>query len=120
MSYGICQECGADIIWALTMPGRNRMPVDPERYAPEDTRANLVAGRDHLGSLIVRTVTSDVEVMSNQWRAMPHFATCAARASARPAGDDAAVLAESVGVDPDVWAAANPSIRRVRGAGVTR
>lgn len=94
MSYGLCQACDTDIIWALTLPGRNRMPVDPERYPLDDERANLLVGRDHLGSLIVRVITPDVPLLDNQWRAMPHFATCKARGHARPSVDDVAALAE--------------------------
>jgi len=81
VSYGNCEACGADIIWALTIPGRKRMPVDPDRYDADDDRANLVVNRDHLGSVIVRAITADVEIVPPQWRAMPHFATCTARRS---------------------------------------
>jgi hypothetical protein len=88
MSYGLCEACGADIIWALTLPGRNRMPVDPDRYRAEDTTANLIVSRDHLGSIIVRVAREGVEVLPGQWRAMPHFATCRARGVGRRRPDD--------------------------------
>jgi hypothetical protein len=88
VSYGLCQACGEDVIWALTLPGRNRMPVDPDRYQPEDARANLIVSRDHLGSIIVRVAREDVEPLPGQWRAMPHFATCRARGGHHPRPDD--------------------------------
>lgn len=82
MGYGMCNECGADIIWAFTLPGRKRMPLDPERYPADDTRANLIVGRDHLGSLFVRAESEVTEILPEQWRGMPHFATCRARQQA--------------------------------------
>lgn len=85
MSYGLCDECGADIVWAMTLPGRRRMPIDPERYDLDDTRANLVTFSDHLGSLIVRAATDETLGMLPKARAMPHFATCRARTQRRAA-----------------------------------
>ncbi|GAA4358507.1 hypothetical protein [Angustibacter luteus] len=94
MSYGLCQACGADVIWALTLPGRNRMPVDPDRYEPDDGRANLQIGRDHNGSVFARVVTEDVEILPGQWRGMPHFATCKAAAGRRRPPTDIDELAK--------------------------
>lgn len=81
MSYGLCEKCQQDIIWAFTMPGRRRMPIDPERYALDDERANLVTFSDHLGSLIVRSANAETLAMNPKARAMPHFATCKAAAA---------------------------------------
>ena len=78
-SYSVCDQCGEDIIWALTMPARKRMPIDPGRADRDETYANLAVRRDHLGSLFVRVLKKDEEPMVTEHRGVPHFATCKKR-----------------------------------------
>lgn len=79
-----CRDCSADIIFGVTEKGR-RIPLDPERRPVDDVTAPLAAYRDHLSRVQVRTVTGERPVAGFEWRAMPHFATCAPQVAARDA-----------------------------------
>jgi hypothetical protein len=37
----VCSSCGRTIMWGLTLPGRKRMPLDPERHDVDDRAANV-------------------------------------------------------------------------------
>lgn len=88
----ICRRpgCGADILWALTIPRHKRMPIDPAVLADDDVRGNVAVWRDHLGSLYCRVVSRDEPLRAGERRAVPHWATCAGRRSTPPpeAGKD--------------------------------
>lgn len=72
-------------MWGLTLPGRKRMPLDPERHDVDDQAANVGVRRDHLGSLLVRVLKLGDVLEGNEWRAVPHFATCPPLVAARDA-----------------------------------
>lgn len=76
MSAALCSSCGADIVWAFTLPGRKRMPLDAERRPDDDELANVAVRRDHLGSVIARVLKAGERPEGNEWRARSHFATC--------------------------------------------
>lgn len=79
----LCRDCEREIIFAVTEKGR-RMPLDPERRAPDDLTATLAVYRDHL-RVRVRVISTERPLQSFEWRAMPHAATCPPRVAARDA-----------------------------------
>ena len=84
VSYGTCNRCQADIVWALTViqpgakgGGRKRMPLDPGRAPDDSTYANVAVSRDHLGSLYARVLSkAEPDLREGEHKAVPHFATC--------------------------------------------
>lgn len=73
--------CGAEIEWARTLPnadgvgGRKRMPLDMDRYDPQDERANVAVVPHHTGPYC-RVITAAEPLRDGEKRRMPHFATC--------------------------------------------
>lgn len=74
-----CRRCNAPIVWARTTAGRNggggrAMPLD---YRPnEDGNVAARIGPGH--QIIARVLAKDEDHDHHaEWRAMPHFATCA-------------------------------------------
>ena len=74
-----CRSCGADIIWARTVPGGKLMPVNVE---PSE-RGNLVLTGDS-------TIGFDVSVMDRKDDGheyyLSHYATCPQAGQWRKAG----------------------------------
>lgn len=71
-----CRTCQADILFARTTAGK-LMPLDPARHEHDDHTANVAVYRDHTGRLNARVLKQDEQPERFEWRAMPHFATCA-------------------------------------------
>lgn len=83
MSRGVCKECGAAVMWARTIPGKQMMPVDPRPYPDDDTSATLARQPSAAGDY-VRTITAaEPLIPGSERRYMPHFATCTARTRER-------------------------------------
>lgn len=100
MTAALCENCGAQIVWAWTEateehPSR-RMPLDPRRYPREDTTANVAVRTDHTGRLWARVLRHDRPLAPFEHRRMPHFATC----TARPARDELAARRRRRGRHP--------------------
>lgn len=81
---GTCRFCEASIHWGFTHHGHRRIPLDPPRYADDDTTANALVHGDHLGSVYVRIQSTARPAEPGERRYMPHAATCPARARRRP------------------------------------
>jgi hypothetical protein len=79
-----CRRCHRDIQWAVTSNGKP-MPLDPARREPDDEAANVAVYRDHTGRLNARVLKQGEQPERHEWRAMPHFATCAPEKAARDA-----------------------------------
>lgn len=77
--YKICRACGADIMLIQTIPAHRWMVIDPVWLDDDDERGNVAVRRDHLGSLYCRVVSRAEPLRPGERRAVPHFATCAAR-----------------------------------------
>lgn len=70
-----CGTCLAPIVWTLTDAGK-KMPVDAE----EDPAGNQAVYKDDTGTIRSRALNgaASIELRPHEWRARPHFASCAA------------------------------------------
>lgn len=74
-----CVDCRRPIRWGVTTNGR-RQPVD----LGEDEDGNVAVYRDGTGTLRIRALGADGTPAPYERRAMPHAASCPAKAPARP------------------------------------
>lgn len=79
-----CRWCGADILWATTVPGHRAMPIDPAVCRERDEYANVAVWRDHLQSVYCRVLSRDEPLRHGERRAVTHFATCPSRRTPNP------------------------------------
>ena len=79
----ICTRCDQEIIFGWVVTSGKKMPLDPARYEAGDEAANVAVSRDHLGRVRVRPLKKGEQPWANEWRGMPHFATCKGRPRAR-------------------------------------
>lgn len=78
-----CDLCHQPIRWTITARGF-RMAVDPEPTEDGNTAVYV----DGIGTTRSRRITDEYPLLSYEWRATPHAATCAAprpRRRTRPA-----------------------------------
>ncbi|MEW2631813.1 hypothetical protein AB0903_09170 [Streptomyces sp. NPDC048389] len=91
-----CRRCGARIRWTLTTKNGVRQPVD----ADPNPQGNLAVTRGVDDILYSRGLTTaHPEPKGQEWRAMPHHATCTGPRPPRraPRGDT------REGVRPQPW-----------------
>ncbi|WP_299542074.1 hypothetical protein [uncultured Streptomyces sp.] len=92
-----CRRCSAVICWALTTANGRRQPVN----ATPDDAGNLAVTQGTDGLLYVRSLTkAHPEPRPQEWRAMPHHATCASPPPRRSSGTG---QRERAGVRPVPW-----------------
>lgn len=83
---GVCEGCGRDIVWTITVAGPNgrggkAMPVDPL----EDLAGNVAVRPTHGRRLTSRVLARDELVdRPQEYSAMTHFASCPAGAHPSP------------------------------------
>jgi hypothetical protein len=77
---GRCQDCGDDIVWAMTERGK-KLPVNPHT----DDRSTFVGFRSPTGTLRVRVPTEDNRADPWEHPYMPHVATCRTQQARRAA-----------------------------------
>ena len=75
-----CRSCGATIVWAITQPGKKRMPVDADQ---DDQRGNvaLTATQSdefgpHWAAVVVPTNKAAAMRAAGQPLHLPHHASC--------------------------------------------
>lgn len=88
-----CRLCRRPIIFGLVIASKRRMPLDVDRYEPDDETANVAVSSDHLGSVFARVVSKAEPLRATERRAMPHFATCPALLEKRERRQHAAAQA---------------------------
>jgi hypothetical protein len=76
MTTARCRYCGQEIIFALVIKSKRRIPIDPTPYPADYADANVAVSRDHLGSVFARVLSRGETPRPSERRAMPHFATC--------------------------------------------
>lgn len=69
-----CKACGADIVWIPTKGGKT-MPCDSQKIP---YRVNLTSGKYNLVLPDGRVTRADLDLESNQFGYVSHFATCPA------------------------------------------
>lgn len=78
-----CRHCGRPIAFGLIITSKRRIPLDPGTHDVTDRDANVAVTSDHLGSIFARVLSATDPIRPGERRAMPHFASCPARASGR-------------------------------------
>lgn len=76
-----CEDCGAEVLFARTLPGRALQPLDPERRDRDDAAATVAVRRDGTGGHYARSLArrDAYPLEPHEHRHVPHAATCTRR-----------------------------------------